>query len=621
VAHVVTGASIYSLADGAHAKVESAAWARFAAPGSTTEFCASWLAILCGQLDRVNGAMVLLQSGEPGSFSPAATWPDAAQNLLHLGPTAEATLKDRRGVVQSGLSGAAAATFVGYPIEVDGQLHGAIVLDLRPRPDPDVQRVLRQIHWGSAWLLDQFRQQAQRAERERIGRLAVANEILATALQEGSLGACMLAVANELAARLSCERVAVGLARADTCEVKAMSHTATFDPRSDFVRQLGDAMDEVLDFDQPQVHPPLDADAIGGLAHAALSAARGDAAIVSVPLADDRDRVGVLTLERPRERPFDAGERDLCLTIGLLLGPVLALKQRDELPAWRRAQDGARAAAVVLFGPRHPGTKLIALVAMLAVVLLSVVDTTYRVTSKVVIEGAVQRAVVAPFQGFVAEGLARAGDAVKPGQVLARLDDRDLRLERNRWAAEAEQMQRRYRQAAAAQDRAQMTVAAAQEDQAQAQLALVEERLARATLRAPFDGVVVIGDLSQLLGSPVEQGKVLFEVAPLDAYRVVLNVDERDVGELVPGQPGELALAGMPYERLRFTVRQVTPISTPQEGRNFFRVEARLDAASVRLRPGMEGVGKVEVGNRKLIWIWTHPLLEWLELGAWRWLG
>jgi hypothetical protein len=83
----------------------------------------------------------------------------------------------------------------------------------------------------------------------------------------------------------------------------------------------------------------------------------------------------------------------------------------------------------------------------------------------------------------------------------------------------------------------------------------------------------------------VEQGKVLFEVAPLDAYRVVLNVDERDIGELVPGQPGELALAGMPYERLRFTVRQVTPISTPQEGRNFFRVEARLDAASVRLRP------------------------------------
>jgi hypothetical protein len=87
------------------------------------------------------------------------------------------------------------------------------------------------------------------------------------------------------------------------------------------------------------------------------------------------------------------------------------------------------------------------------------------------------------------------------------------------------------------------------------------------------------------------------------------------------GQKGELALAGMPYERLPFTVKQVTPISTPQDGRNYFRVEAQLERAYERLRPGMEGVGKVEVGDRKLIWIWTHSLVEWLRLAAWRWLG
>ena len=62
-----------------------------------------------------------------------------------------------------------------------------------------------------------------------------------------------------------------------------------------------------------------------------------------------------------------------------------------------------------------------------------------------------------------------------------------------------------------------MGVFAAQINQAEAQLALAEEKLARATLVAPFDGIVVSGDLSQQLGTPVEQGKLLFEIAPLEA--------------------------------------------------------------------------------------------------------
>mgnify|MGYP001627179667 CR=1 FL=1 len=618
----MSGASIYSLADGSHAKTESAHWARFSAPATTADFCTSWLALLCAQVDRAQGGLVLLGPGDDGSYSPVATWPDASHNLVHLGPTAQAALQQRRGVVQEGNAPATGApiVMVGYPVEVDGQLHGAVVLEVKPRPEAEVQRVLRILHWGSAWLVDQFRQQLVLRERQRADRLAMASQVAATALQEKKLKASALAVANELAARLGCERVALGFTRHDQTEVQAISHTSTFDPRTDFVRLLADAMDEVLDLGQPQVHPPLDADTVGGLAHAGLSAERGNCTVLSVPLLDDRDTIGVLTLERKHERPFEAGDLELCETIGQLLGPVYALKMRDERSTWQRGVHSVRQGATALFGPRHPGVKLVTASVVLAVLVLGFATWPYRVSSKVVIEGAVQRAVVAPFQGFVMESFVRAGDRVREGQLLARLDDRELKLERVRWMSEAEQMQRRYRQAAATQERASMTVAAAQEQQAQAQLALVEERLGRATLKAPFEGVVVTGDLSQLLGSPVEQGKVLFEVAPLDAYRVVLHVDERDIGELQPGQRGQIALAGMPYERLPFTVRQVTPISSPQDGRNHFRVEAQLEQGAPRLRPGMEGIGKVEVGDRKLLWIWTHSLVEWLQLATWRWL-
>ena len=165
-----------------------------------------------------------------------------------------------------------------------------------------------------------------------------------------------------------------------------------------------------------------------------------------------------------------------------------------------------------------------------------------------------------------------------------------------------------------------MAILQAQIEQIDAMLSLVADKLSRATLTAPFDGIVVAGDLHQLLGTPVELGKVLFTVAPLDSYRVILQVEERDISYLKLGQRGELTLSGIPHRQMEFSVEQITPVSTAQDGRNFFRVEARLFNPSDRVRPGMEGVGKVDVDERRLIWIWTHNLIDWVRLTVWKWL-
>ena len=152
-------------------------------------------------------------------------------------------------------------------------------------------------------------------------------------------------------------------------------------------------------------------------------------------------------------------------------------------------------------------------------------------------------------------------------------------------------------------------------------MALAADKLARTRITAPFAGVVVSGDWSQRLGSPVEEGQVLFEVAPLHEYRVVLQVDDRDMAGLRVGQTGTLVLSSMPHNELPFSVTQLTPVSTAKDGRNYFRVEAKLTTApSDRLRPAMEGVGKIAVDERSLVWIWTHDLLDWASLKLWAWL-
>jgi multidrug efflux pump subunit AcrA (membrane-fusion protein) len=148
---------------------------------------------------------------------------------------------------------------------------------------------------------------------------------------------------------------------------------------------------------------------------------------------------------------------------------------------------------------------------------------------------------------------------------------------------------------------------------------LIDEQIARTRLMAPFDAVVVKGDLSQSLGAAVERGNVLFELAPLESYRVIMKVDERDITDVTVGRPGQLALSSMPNEPLDLVVEKITPVSVVDEGRNYFRVEARAEGLTDKLRPGMEGVGKIEVEQRKLIWIWTHKLVHWVRMWVWSW--
>src|SRR5262249_14009773 len=153
-------APIYSFTEDT-SRAESAAWAKFSAAKDNNEFCTSWLAILCMQIERAGSGLLLLGPDDEGAYVPAAVWPHAGRDLQYLSPAAERTLKERRGLVVTADGGTPESreprVLVGYPIEVSGTLHGVVVLDVAPGADPTLQRALRLLHWASAWLVDQFR--------------------------------------------------------------------------------------------------------------------------------------------------------------------------------------------------------------------------------------------------------------------------------------------------------------------------------------------------------------------------------------------------------------------------------------------------------------------------------
>ena len=604
--------------------LEPDTWADLNAARDPESFAGIWLNLQ----SRIIGAgvvrgVVVLGVPDSGPFAPVAVWPRGTLGSPWLVAGIESAIARKETVVESGKRSPTDGNpkrkldVISHPLLVDEQICGAVSIEIEHRAPEGLALVADQLKWGAVWLEVLVR----RSKYTSADRLSTVIELIATGLEQERFQASATAVVTELAGILHCERVSIAFLHGRHARVRALSHSAAFSRKANVIRAIEAAMDEAVDQQATVVFP---ADEDGSLqvtrAHEALSETHGAGAICTVPFAEGERILGAMTLERPGDQPFDARTVQLCEHSGALLGPLLDIKRKDDRWLIQKAGDSIRRYAQKLTGPRHSALKLISFGLLSVLIFFSVVNGDFRVTADARLEGVVQRALAAPLAGYIAEANVRAGDIVVAGDLMFALDDRDLWLERLKWVSQKLQYTREYNEAMAMHDRAQASVLAAQVEQAEAQISLIEGQLQRVQVRAPFAGIVVSGDLSQSLGVPVERGDVMFELAPLDAYRVILQVDERDIGEIVAGQQGQLALTGLPGEKLPIVVEKVTPVATAEEGQNYFRVEAALaQEPSPLLRPGMEGVGKVEIDQRKLIWIWTYKIVFWIRMFFWSW--
>ena len=602
------------------------AWRQFAQQQSVEEFCSSWLVIQCHAIGGVSDGVVVLHKPGTKSFAPVAFFPESPRDRTHLARVSERALKEGQGIAQPGEpvgdGDAHGPRYqLAYPVRLDGEIRGVVGVDIAWRPEARLQAAMRELQWGSCWLEVLLRRHADPTDAER-QRLKLALDLVSTLLEVPSLKESTTAFTTELATRLGCDRVTLGMLDGKRVRVAAVSHSPQFEKRANLMRAIERAMEEAVDQEEMVVYPAeREGRPVVARAHEALLRESEAGSATTFPLEHGGHVVGALTFERAAGHRFEVPTLEVCAAVASIAGPIIELKHGNEASLPMHAGRSAKGLWQRLAGPGHPGWKLGAIGLSAAATFLAFATGEFRVSANSTVEGVVQRAVSAPINGFVTAAPRRAGDTVSQGQMIARLDDRDLRLERVKIESQREQYVKQYRAAMGNRERAQIAIVSAQIAQAEAQLALVNEHLARTELVAPFDGIIVSGDLSQRLGAPVERGQVLFEVAPLADYRMVLQVDERDISHVAEGQSGELTVTSMPGERFAFKVRRITPVNTAKEGRNFYRVEAQLQQeAQTRLRPGMEGVGKIAIDERKLVWIWTHGFIDWMRLWAWSWL-
>jgi biotin carboxyl carrier protein len=605
-------------------------WAKLAGFQSVEECAASWLAQQVSLIDHVAQGVLILKDASSGSFAPVAMWPqDGVNDMDRLADVRERSMGGRIGLLaelpsSEEESEESSEQFhcwgISYPLLIDEELSGAVALEVEAAEEEELRSAMVQLQWGMLTLELIFRRVRAREDAAVLLRLRSSVDVLASVLADQDYTeTCMTFVAG-VAALMRCDRVSLGLVRGSTLHIQAISHSANFDKRMNFVHALSMAMDEAVLQRQEILYPqPSEQGPLITRHHEELCKRFGAQSILTVPLYGRESYFGALTLERNEDQPFTAEEVAVCKSVFALVAPILEGKKVQDYSLARHGWEAIKKTAVRLFGPAHLGWKAAALAVCAAVIFFSFAQGEQKVTARTTLEGMVKRTVASPFRGYIKQAFVRPGDMVSEGATLCRLDERDLQLEHTDLIGQESQMLRQHQQAVAEHDWAKANVAKAQLDQVIAQIDLNGIKLGRSEIKAPFDGVVVNGDLSQKIGSVVDQGDPLFEISPLSAYRLILQVDESDISYVRPGQRGELVLSAL-AGKFSFIVSKITPVTAAIEGVNSFRVEATLDGPPGNFRPGMEGISKINIGKGKLISIWTIKLREWIRLKMWAWL-
>ncbi|MYM92143.1 HlyD family efflux transporter periplasmic adaptor subunit, partial [Rugamonas sp. FT82W] len=141
--------------------------------------------------------------------------------------------------------------------------------------------------------------------------------------------------------------------------------------------------------------------------------------------------------------------------------------------------------------------------------------------------------------------------------------------------------------------------AAANVDSAQATLSTDSTNLARASIRSPIDGVVLSRSVDP--GNAVAaslQAVTLFSLAEdLHRLRLLVNVDEADVGAVQAGQQAGFTVSAYAERSYPATVTRVSYGSTITENVVTYVAYLDVDNADLSLRPGMTATAVIRAAQ------------------------
>ncbi|OGR97118.1 MAG: hypothetical protein A2902_05070, partial [Elusimicrobia bacterium RIFCSPLOWO2_01_FULL_64_13] len=166
------------------------------------------------------------------------------------------------------------------------------------------------------------------------------------------------------------------------------------------------------------------------------------------------------------------------------------------------------------------------------------------------------------------------GNAVRSGQVIARLDQTQTKIKMERAKSEYYRYEKLYALGGVSKDRL---------DEARVQFEFAQSEMAKTVLKASQDGI--LGDKGVEAGEFVTPQKKVGTLVSLDTVLVRIGVIEKEIDKIVPGRPVIAKVETYPDMEFEGKVENISPLIQGQS--KTLTVEARIPNQGKLLLPGM----------------------------------
>ena len=476
---------------------------------------------------------------------------------------------------------------VCVPVQSSGA-RGEVLAAVLSKSLSNLQSVLFTLELASSYESLWGRGHVAAANQWKLNSLAAIVELVSRVEQQESFDAAISVATNSAAKFLGCARVAIAIVNAggSIC-LRDVSGFDSLDQNSETSRAFREALAE------SQLHAGMVRWPAGEsnrrsalLAHRSLAQLCHFQSICSAPLkTPEGEIVGAWLFADDGDAA--TGERfgNFVRAASPRIASALAVSRRSHESIFRRIVNGVHSAV-------RSHKVQIGAVASVTIGALMLMPIPYRVRCQCSVEPNSRRYAVAPFAGIIEESHVEPGDSVSAGELLAKMDGREILWDLSAANAERAQAAKQRDVELAEGNVTKVLISQLETKRLDARIRVLEHRRDNLELLAAIDGVILSGSLEKSQAAPVDVGQVLYEIGPLDDLRIEVEVPDVDVAQITAGQKVKVWIDGLESEPITSVIESIVPRSELRNDRNVFIAKLPIQKHQLPISPRHAWLGE-----------------------------